>query len=268
MKNFHRADMGFICAEQGVRLDPRIDRALATGRSQAFQSYEPCSVLAAISEAGRVLRTNPKKRLATGIIDQPRDLQPVKGLEVLFGVLNASVNRVAPEPGIPSFTHGPSRRKIDSCLFAEKSFIALSKALERSLDGGYVDRGGQIIEDDGAPVMLRKAHGVKSALTLTPININGVVYPEGSIVLPRVLGSDGKPLTPSKTRVDVVPIENVKEVFFGRVSAYGLPVDERVDYFQVDPRSASDWERKLIASLTMPAIGELASAHANGGRLH
>ncbi len=80
----------------------------------------------------------------------------------------------------PAFTSGPIR-PLDVCTDAEETFAETIMACEGD-DSGLSAKNWRILVDGGTPVAITKKYGAPSTLSLVRVMINGVPYPEGSIL--------------------------------------------------------------------------------------
>ncbi len=215
----------WFCEDNGVELPPLVDTDFdmdrATERRTTGGDIYVCDYTTvwpeAVAAAGAALRRDPSVKLVNSPI--PNELIDENDLVqvALWRILNASLNRESGDGVVPAFTCGPVR-PIDCCSAADGGFARTVQACGGS-DNGL---NWRIIVDDNNPIAITKKSGVQSTLSLVPILINGVPYPEGSILrigLARRIEGEG----PKKKDLRVtVPIEEVSRVGFPRLSAIAV----------------------------------------------
>lgn len=195
---------------QGIEIDFTVAVAGQQGRSGLRHTHEPHQTLAAVAEAGRLLRKDPERKLADGLIRPTDTISNDIGALALTRMINASIDPVIDAEVV--FPSGSSCdvRAIEVCRTAEKDFAFMIEDLKKQED---VDEGGEIIVDNsGSPIMLRKASNVPSSLSLTELVVNGIPYPAGSLFNTR-LGRDryehGDRLLTDPTKFTVVSIQDI-----------------------------------------------------------
>lgn len=220
-----------VCEQQDVQLDedclePVISRQPTTGKG-----HEPTPMFGVIAEAGRLLRKESDRSLASQPI---RNLKPFNGdvaATTLANIINASIEPVSPAEDIFSFDCR-DRLNINACPYAELGFAATYKDMRRMTQIDIFGGCEIILDKTDQPVFVRKAEGVASGLSLKPFVVNGIPYPAGSIArveldtdytdednhkVPVVCGGE----------IDVVSHEAITGVAFRRLSAFALPPGQR-----------------------------------------
>src|ERR1043166_2644050 len=98
-----RSSSEFIkaCQDQGIKINRLVIGALRRGHSKQYPSYEPTNILAGVAEAGRFLRTSPNRGLASGKVASSELLEGDSASRSLANILNASIERIEPEPTMP-----------------------------------------------------------------------------------------------------------------------------------------------------------------------
>lgn len=257
LHQFNRA-----CREQGIALHPDIIHL--TNHTVPPAREAPTSTLMAIRTIGRMLRKQPAELLASAPIETTKALPRSVAALALKTIINDSVlgtnsnqNTVA---ALSPFA-------IDACVFAEIGFAKTFRNLAGLEFFDKIATGGDIIVDtNDNPIFVRKrAGGIPSALALQEHTINGITYPAGSIN--RIeLDSDYRDpkgiLIPkdSCNAIRIVPLESVVAGAFMRLSAYGLPTEERDIFDPALARFEVSWGIKnSVRDIT---IEEFAAAAA------
>jgi len=99
------------------------------------------------------------------------------------GIINNSVNHVAPDQtgAVPYFSRANVLAK--NCGLAELGFSQMLAAMRGNIPKDADNWGGEILVDDNnVPFAIRKAAGYSSSLATRPVNIDGIVWPAGTIV--------------------------------------------------------------------------------------
>lgn len=241
------------CRRQGVVVETAIQWAAADKRTGDAYVYTRTSLLAAVAEAGRLLRKNPEVELANNSLELKRLITDDIAALTLAKILNDSQRRV-PSDGMRTAIHCTRAPWVASCDAAESGFVNVFLTLcnERRLGAG-----SQIfINDNGEAVFIRKG-GITSALSLQEITINGVRYPAGSLLslesLPDYRFENGNYCSQPRARVpnmgvEAVPVELVASAAFMRLSAFAYPPQQRDSINKVLSRFAPAAEKEILAS--------------------
>jgi hypothetical protein len=120
-----------------------------------------------------------------------------------------------------------SNRTISACEEAELYYMRTLRSLALFCQSGAIHDRFRIVADrQGRSLLLQKAAGERSALTLRRITIDGIPYPPGSIVRLGITGEYDNSL--AKSRVSFTYHDHVEYVAFQRVSEFTLPPEKRL----------------------------------------
>ena len=225
-----------LCNSQSVGLHRELSEQLGV-------PYPTSSLIEAIYKAGTIMSREFSPQLSEATVTLPDEFCGDTPAQALATIINSPRNPHLRE-GLSSFTG--SDITVGSCAEAERYFSNTLTALGHVSSCGTVEPflGSQVIVDsDNTPVIVRKAYEQASGLTLSPIAIDGVVYPAGSIVAMKIEESDRKPMS---ERVTVVPQEMVHSVVFKRLSDFALRPAERAEVWGGYHPKAMKRKMKLI----------------------
>jgi hypothetical protein len=171
----------------------------------------------------------------------------------LTGMINDSIQPVTnASSSVPVF-EAPGFPDDTACDDAEYNFLTTIGSLGRVTHSGDAVGGAQIVVHGNQPILLRKALGEKTALSLVPLVVNGVRCPAGSIISMAIsLEDQAGDLKPRSDRIDQISSDFVSEIAFNRLSIFALPPAERdsIRYYNRDvnrsyPKAANKQHRTL-----------------------
>lgn len=246
-------------------LHPQVYSAGQRGASgEDWLTAVPHPTYAAVEEAGRLLRHNPADRLAREVVPDEtiRQIPPQDiAARSLVQIANTSITRQR-SAAISFASKGMCRYYV--CDLTERffastfNFVATEESFLDNQVLGYTRDGYQIITDQSdQPVLLRKRRGQQTALSLTPLAINGVTYPLGSLVrydLGRDFDRDPRrpgryaPEPLQDGQQEVLPLSEISRISFLRLSAFALPPDRR-HVFPLQPGDFAplhEYERHML----------------------
>ncbi|HSX34840.1 MAG TPA: hypothetical protein VLF62_04310 [Candidatus Saccharimonadales bacterium] len=219
-----------MLAQQGRRLEPRLVESFAVGPDH--------KLLVALACAGALLRKFPDELLA----DKPIDLAAFGNdmpARTLAAICNAKLSPIVPGPGDIALP-GPINFGKCVCPLAEERWVKTIEDPEHVFTkkpmAELFATGGRIGDK---LVVARKAEHEQNALTFTEVNIDGIVYPPGSILNLLALGDDDATL--KRNLVDMPNGYSLRDIGdiacagFMRLSAFGLPPSQRAEYNMPDP---------------------------------
>jgi len=251
------------CALSEVTLDPKlIEEPL---HHDADFCYQPDDWYGAVAKAGEILRQRPYVELVnTPITDQLFGDGSLTLPQMTFkGIINASRDRIANQnPATTFFCRGAKR--VDSCSSAEGGFGLTinnmthghkARDSRRSGEDYYKRFGWTIIIDDDMPVGITKRYGQPSTLALSPITINGIPYPAGSLLRMNTLKKGYH--HEAEERRTFVPGERIAFASFLRLSAFALPAEERKT-FQHAIGNVSEQPGEIVRTWSIEKIREIA----------
>ncbi|MDB5185957.1 MAG: hypothetical protein JWL85_480 [Candidatus Saccharibacteria bacterium] len=254
-----------ICADQNVELHDNILAAVLEGRATYSHCFTPSLLLAAVAEAGNILRRDPEAELATKPLELPSTCAHDIGFTALRDMVNASIEPQRAKD-LDTYFRCEGADEVETCSHAEEYFA--STFLTMSGSSGDDQYEFQIITAGDRPIFVRKNLGMPSALALVDFNVNGIPYPAGSIanvnlVSDYVLGHKGKPVRRRPLIQDgcseILPVESVSKVAFMRLSAFALPAGQRGAFIEkLIPYSDVTSRRELIKKLTLRGARAIA----------
>lgn len=241
---------------QRVTVDQRILEAGHSGRSSLPFSLEPTGILAAIAEAGRVLRKEPGRPLADQLITPSRKWRHDASQMILCRMINTSI---APDVHTTPALFSAGTKGMDTCNITERLLQVTVDLLRQPRDSQAVPirPGCQVIHEGERATFLREALGERVCLALTEFSINGVWFPPGSLARVDVYGDttipvDGRQkIAMPEEGVHVVPLDQVERAAFIRLSAFALPPEQRSP-FRTDTSAIAGWERHMPQIIAEP----------------
>lgn len=233
-----------VLDRQGVTLESRVLEAGVAGHSSLPFTLEPTGMLAAIAEAGRVLRKEPGRQLADRTVALPRRPRDT-AQSVLGRIINTSIE---PDVETRSAFLSTGAKGMDTCNLTERLLEVTVDLLRnpRVRDSQPDMPGCQVICRNGQPLFLREGLGERISLALADFSINGTNFPAGSLARidlydePMVeIGGQLKPAMPT-TEFEIVPTDRIGRIAFIRLSAFALPIGER-SVFETNESAIEGW---------------------------
>lgn len=161
-------------------------------------------------------------------------------LDLLQQVLDGRGDR---GPALPPM---PEKPQIGSCSQAEQYFLEI--AYERIRRGGSVNT---LVQASGEPVLLEKV-GLgesHSAIVVTPVHLNGVVLPPGSLCALRY--SEDTPAGRRSRHGCVITLESLLEVRFLRLTTLAVSPESRLRAFRFQ------LEAQVRANMFSPGVANI-----------
>jgi len=226
-----------FCGDNGVRLNGAIDLAAKTCEVDAA-IYTPSSSLAAVAQAGMMLRTLGPRPLSNRPF--PAEALQIEeiGMNCLVAIVNAthaSDTSVADQsPKRKPKRLDQTTRPVGVCDKAEGYFYETVADIQTGRAGD--NNGYHIIHEDGDPALLTKRRGEPSTVALRRTIAAGIPFPPGSLFRADIQRSafGTEPVRMGTTKYDVVagateiiPYSAVAKLVFLRLSALSLPPNER-----------------------------------------
>lgn len=186
-------------------------RALHRAPTDVLEALPDVELVEAVAGPGRALDTLAR-------------LEGPPGMRVFAGLLRQVIgggHSSAPE--LPAMTRLPG---IGSCSQAEEFFLEIAH--------GKIRRGGRVnvyAGADGQPLLVEKIDlgESHSAMSLAPLQLNGVELPAGSLFALQVDGS--RPALASSPRGGVFDLSAIGQARFLRLSTLAVPPPERASVF-------------------------------------
>ena len=250
-------ELKMLCYQQNVALDSRLIKSEYSFGYDLEYDYAACGPLDyTITVAGDIMRQDPQERLAQGHLSIPvgSDI----GLKTLAGIVNDSQR-----PRRESTIVCSEGQTLNVCDDFEMHWTDM---LRQTISGQPLT--GDLIQDaDANPLFFIKNRHVPSALALAETTINGIRYPEGSIM--RVDTSEAavrdnglldRP-KPSRTELRIVSAEEIVKASFLRLSGFAYTPQQRRDMKFIHP-SENTPEEMFIRTLPFSAIVDLVGQAA------
>lgn len=248
------------CIDAGIDLHDSLQVKEPSAYSK-FCSYLPGSWFTAIAITGELLNGLDRiEPLASGPI--PLDClasNPATEQRVLRNIINGSITpETSPtQPAFQNIYEGG----VDVCRSAEGRFGTIFNEMRKPDNPAPRGPSGNSLEwtfvvDGSSPVLLEKTRGAgrSSTLALEDITINGIPYPAGSLLaiykLPHARLSAGAHT--------VVPMEEVENVSFMRLSAYTLPPGRR-EIFDNNYKGETTWPMEQLREVAHTALADVLS---------
>lgn len=242
------------CLEAGVGLDPRL--AVDFPMSGVESCASPDGWYGAIAMAGKLLRESSDTPLVTRLVHA--DIVPGNSTKhrVLCCILNSTI--------VPDLSHDFTQLpagagNVLACAKAESLFSDTIEAMQaprkvfRDDDGMIIS--WLILASGGEPFGITKFNGEISTLSLKPVTVAGISYPEGSILkvdTPRIRVK--KAMFADESMKECVDVSQVRAASFVRLSAFAVPVNERHDFGQIS-RNLRLWTIPEIRGVAQMAMG-------------
>lgn len=210
---------------QGIELHPSLADELA------YTSFQPADqIYNVFAKLPSTLLDKEKHPPISAKFEIPGDFALDTPARLFSDSLNSTLKPVPEDT--PTFV-GLEGSPIVACTDAEARFTRTIHALGNLTSrGSVVSNGSQIITWQERPILLRKGHdelfnGESSALSLEPINIDGITYPSFSLFgISLDSRGDNRKFIDSK-KVKVFTAEEIARLSFRRLSLFALKEKER-----------------------------------------
>ncbi len=254
-----------VCDSYGVGLNDSLNNA-ARDSSVYGNIYTPSPTLAAVANAGKLVRV-PKPR-ALSVEPFPEEAFEIEdiGMHSLVAIVNASHSRVTRPRPLPAdsfhFKHVIKRdvRDINTCARADNYFYKTITDIATDYRGS--ETGYHIIRKGVTPILLTKYRGEPSSLSLVDMVINGFPFPRGSLfradIALRAFGAGAVREGATRFAVysgaaEILPHTAIARLTFLRLSALCLPSGERGRFKSGKPR-LSNVDETVRDTLTIDDI--------------
>lgn len=227
---------------------PVVDHLLE-GEECLSEVYTPDPVSRAVYLAGLLLRHYPDTELHHSQV-AVRDCDNSKlAIQAFAGIVNTSIERV--DVGKPTFSSKMPGKVRHHCKEAEGRFLwAISRIVSDRKSEYALPPAAVIVHDaDKDPVLFGKKVGDASYLSLRPVVIDGVRYPEGSII-------DARFETEDLEKMACTSNGTYAEIASSRVISAGFL---RLSRFALTKREQKDWRTACIPPEYMPRIGDMTT---------
>lgn len=213
------------CVRQGVESKAYLASGISEG---GLYGHDEELLAEVINYVGESLRKHPVAQA-----NKPIDAKVWQGDTLalaLTDIVNATVEPVD-DPKVASFKCGGAKT-IGACYYGEINFaetIDGIRQLNQCSGHEYTGAGCDIFTRNGTPLFLRKNKGEPSGLSLEPFAINGIPFPQGSIV--RIDTEDewrhGQYPTPAAETIRKIDVRDIAKIAFVRLSIWSFPPEDR-----------------------------------------
>lgn len=235
---------------QDIGLDDRIVEAGQRGMD-IKDYYIPGPVQAMIGAAVEIFREDPNAALSkNAYLLRAKHAKDI-GATTLANMVNGSYLQAAGLAGPSDFSSNGYIRP-HACDEAERYFLQAVEDLETIVAGVGTTKRAELIHDNGRPLLLRKMKGAPTALLLTPLKLNGVTYPVGSIIRNRPLSKY------IDTYAPLIPADDIKEAAFLRLSAFAYPSRQRALFAASEKQLRAKYLIDQFYSTTVDSLANLA----------
>lgn len=210
------------------------------------RGHEPSTVDELVRAAVGYRQLNPNTPLADDILEAPDS--PVSS-SYAANLLISICNQSQEQPTTADSFGWDADCDFGTCGLAEPRFAALLHDMEKRTYGVgarlYIDSGS------GEPLLLQKHPGSKTALTLKPLQLNGITFEPGWIT--GITDGDGNSIRPDEYSLQTSNMACVGALSPQRPSAFAYPQNQR-EIFASNCWKASPDVREIITEWSMQDV--------------